>query len=396
MRSIDEILADAVSLALRWRAEGRSDEEILSTVARVAIEAVGESSPPGEFPLIGAADFLSRADERVEYLVDGVLGVGGMSVMAGKPKVGKSTLARALAVAVARGEPFLGRATKQGPVFYLALEDREAEIREQLKRLGLTAGDPAFFYVGRVPEKAVKRLLASAERKKPALIVVDTLQRLVRLRDMNDYAQVTLALDPLLGIVRDTQAHIMLLHHSPKTEREYVGDEVLGSTAILASADTGIAVKRSNDDRTFQTMQRYGQDIPATVFELDEGGHPRAVGTRSERRKGRIRDEVLALLEDGPRREADIRAGIEANTATVGQELRNLVNEGIVQRNGAGKRNDPHVYSVAVSRSPVRALEGKRENEERGAAAQAVITAAGPSPNGSPGIVIRSDGRGEL
>ena len=46
-----------------------------------------------------------------------------MSVFAAKPKVGKSTFARNLAMAVARGNPFLGRNTAKGPVVYLALEE---------------------------------------------------------------------------------------------------------------------------------------------------------------------------------------------------------------------------------------------------------------------------------
>jgi Mrp family chromosome partitioning ATPase len=64
--------------------------------------------------LVHISELLGEPDEPENWLVDGLLPTGGLSVLVGKPKAGKSTLARALAVAVARGEPWLGRATFPG------------------------------------------------------------------------------------------------------------------------------------------------------------------------------------------------------------------------------------------------------------------------------------------
>src|SRR2546426_2111928 len=44
------------------------------------------------------------------------ISAGGISALISKPKVGKSTLARALCAAVLHAEPFLGRPVLQGPV----------------------------------------------------------------------------------------------------------------------------------------------------------------------------------------------------------------------------------------------------------------------------------------
>ena len=63
---------------------------------------------------------------------------GGFGILAARPKAGKSTLARSLGVAVARGdETFLGRRLTQGTVLYLALEDRGPMFARELKNLGL-------------------------------------------------------------------------------------------------------------------------------------------------------------------------------------------------------------------------------------------------------------------
>ena len=55
----------------------------------------------------------------VDWLVDGLLPTDAVSLLTAAPKVGQSTLARALAVAVAEGQ-WLGRTTERGTVLHLA------------------------------------------------------------------------------------------------------------------------------------------------------------------------------------------------------------------------------------------------------------------------------------
>jgi RecA-family ATPase len=61
---------------------------------------------------------------------------GTFSLAVAKPKVGKSTFARNLALAVSKGIPFLGRETKQGSVIYLALEERVEDITADFRAMG--------------------------------------------------------------------------------------------------------------------------------------------------------------------------------------------------------------------------------------------------------------------
>src|SRR5574337_964518 len=88
--------------------------------------------------LISACDLLSMQEETVAYCVDNMLPSSGLSILAGKPKAGKSTLARQLAVAVAQGQTFLGRKTSKGKVIYLALEEKPSEVKAHFEDLGLT------------------------------------------------------------------------------------------------------------------------------------------------------------------------------------------------------------------------------------------------------------------
>ena len=78
---------------------------------------------------VSLADLLNEPDEAVQYVVHDLLPAGGTSLLAGKPKAGKSTLARCLALCVARGDNWLGRECRQGTVLYLGLEEKRSEVR---------------------------------------------------------------------------------------------------------------------------------------------------------------------------------------------------------------------------------------------------------------------------
>ena len=54
-----------------------------------------------------------------------------------------------------------------------------------------------------------------------------TLLRFVRVRDANDYAVVTAALEPLVSLAREAGAHVLAVHHEGKVTRDG-GDGIIG------------------------------------------------------------------------------------------------------------------------------------------------------------------------
>ena len=103
-----------------------------------------------------------------------------------------------------------------------------------------------------------------AECERPALIIIDTMQRFLRAKSTDDYAEMTTLFDTVIGIVEQSRATIMLLHHNGKAARANL-DNVLGSTAIAGSADTVLLLSRTERYRTIRTMQRTGPDLPETA-----------------------------------------------------------------------------------------------------------------------------------
>ncbi len=289
------------------------------------------------------AELLAEPKENVAYICEALLPAGGTSILAARPKVGKSTLARTLALCVARGESFLGRPCTQGNVVWLALEEKRGELARQFCELGCS--DEAIeFFCGRAPDKLIEPLREYVERLKPALIVLDPLIRAARAKDLNDYSEVSAIIEPFTFIARETGTHLMFLHHTPKS-----GDDPLGSTTLFGSVDTLLVLKKGVDGRrTIKSTQRYGIDLEETVLERETTGFISATGTRRETDNRDAQARIIEFLEsqDEPVDEGCIRENVEVRHSIAVEALRGLVKDNAVERRGSGKKGDPYCYSL--------------------------------------------------
>jgi len=275
---------------------------------------------------------------------------GGFSIVAAKPKVGKSTMARGLAIAVSRGEPFLGRPTAKGKVIYLCLEEKRTEVTGHFRRMGANSCD-VLVHTGATPKDALTALDAAIEEHSPVLVIVDPLSRFCRISDFNSYAEVTRQLEPLIDVARlsTCQTHIMCLHHNGKGgDLREAGDAVMGSTAFFAIVDALMTMRKKERVRTIESEQRYGENMPETIVHLDqltgivEGAGDLKTFTLNERKKA-----VLDSLGTEPLTDPAIRelvGGTNAGLTT--KALRALYDEGVLERSGGGKKGDPFFYRL--------------------------------------------------
>lgn len=326
-----------------WLDGGNTPEQLKELVRSAPVWKPQKVVSSPALPLLPLAELLLEPEEVTEWVVEEMLPSGGASLNVAKPKVGKSTLARTLALAVARGRPFLRRDVHQGTVIYLALEEKKSQLVKQFRALGATLEDPILVFAGVAPKEAVTLLREAIREHNPALVIVDTVQRLVRVADGNDYSGVTAALEPILGMARDSGAHLHLLHHAGKGERDVV-DTAIGSTAWAGSVDTIMLMKRREEVRTLATVQRYGEDLPETVLVMDETGHIDAGGTRKDHDRKQAEKAILDYLEGTPGAEQQqIREAVEGfRTAVLHEALTELRRSGRVTREGTGKKGDPY------------------------------------------------------
>jgi len=291
-----------------------------------------------------------EADEEIPYLWDRILIKGGLSVAVGKPKAGKSTWARNLAYLIAKGAPsFLGRAiTASGPVVYFALEEKRSEVKDHFKRMGAAADLPIFIHTGSAPEKAMEELKKAIIESKAGLAIVDTLQRLIRVKDLNDYSQVSLTLELLMQIARDTGCHILLVHHANKGMSKEGGDSILGSTAIFGGVDTALFMRKGEEYRTICSEQRYGVNLPNIVLTLDiTTGLTSSGGSLEDVQITACGKAIIEFIDGHEVTEKEIKDAItDYNSGIKSKSLRALCQGGNVRRQGLGKKGDPFTYSL--------------------------------------------------
>jgi hypothetical protein len=321
-------------------------------IAAWGMKAVSEITTfESGFRLHGLRELLLQPDVEVDYLVEGMLVRGTVSCLVAKPKVGKSTLARQLCLAVARGAEFLKRGTHQGSCIYLALEERREEVTADFRAMGADGTEAITVHADAAPVQAIMALVELVRRQRPALVVIDPLFRLAHIRDEKAYAEVYAALGPLIDVAREVGTHILLVHHSGKSVKSDAIDSPLGSTAIGGAVSMLIVLKRSERYRSIQTVQRIGIDMAEMVLVFDPGKRQLSVGgTRAEADCNALEKDITRYLKTaGEKTEPEIEKHVKGKTTVKRRALRSLEEKRLVIRTGGGKKGDPFIYLFPCS-----------------------------------------------
>jgi hypothetical protein len=321
-------------------------------------EEARASAPAEPLVLRSMADLYAQSEEELSWVVEGLCSTAGLSLLAGKPKAGKTTLAADLALSVSRGRPWLGRETQQGTVWLLALEEHPIALKQRLRAMGATEADP-ICWATVAPRPLAPALEEQMAESPPALIIVDTLFRGLGVADANDYSVMVEALWPLQRIARDTGTHILLVHHQKKSESESGNDldGVLGSTAISGSVDTILLLKKTREGtRVLSSEGRYGQNLDALTLTLQPDGTVAAGPPPAEVARHSIKTRILDFLcaqrnaEGLPVsvEEDEVKDSVSGRTKEIESALRRLVNapdSGVI-RVGTGRKGNPYKYTA--------------------------------------------------
>jgi RecA-family ATPase len=299
--------------------------------------------------LLTADEILTTAWPEPVWAIPGLLPVG-LTILAGKPKLGKSWLALQIALAVATGGRVLGQDVEQGPILYLALEDSPRRLRDRMARQGWPPGLRADFMplgefagqIGDLRDGGGERLAAQIERLGYRLVAVDTFSRAC-CGDQNDAEQMTRALTPLQETAHAENCAVLLSDHHRKgfgTNPDAVSD-IRGSTAKGAMADTiwGLYDNKGRKDARLVVIGRDIQERSLTLSMDWLTGCWQLKGDADEPELTERQQEILDALE------ALGRAGLQDIADAVGQpksnthnRLQNLAKAGLVLRQKEGKR----------------------------------------------------------
>lgn len=236
-----------------------------------------ESRPPrGGLSAYPASSLWGAALPRPLMVLDNTL-TAGLCMLAGAPKKGKSWLALALAIGVARGEKVLGRATRGGEVLYLDLESRQYRVQERLAAL-LDGPPPEKLFISHQAPRLSGGLIGALEewlRAHPqtALIIIDTLARVKSPGQggENAYEADSRLMGDLQRLALDHGLCLLVIHHLRKSasglRESDVYERVSGSTGLTGVCDC-VLVLEGRRQESEAMLHVDGRDIPARQLAL--------------------------------------------------------------------------------------------------------------------------------
>jgi hypothetical protein len=224
---------------------------------------------------------------QIEWLVDGLLQVGGVSLLSADPKAGKSVIARQLCSNVVHGTPFFGKTTKQGVCHYYGIEEHPMILARSFQRLGMEPEADLFVHAGDPLADAnlFAEFAESIERTKPVLAVIDTAFDLLEVESENNYREVKKAFKKVRKVARENGTHIMLVHHNSKPQKDFRqrgNHAVLGSTAISAGVDSIIIVEMDGRQRLISTSGREVDQWQQRFLDWDDKTKTYSLGKERE------------------------------------------------------------------------------------------------------------------
>lgn len=295
---------------------------------------------------IDAETLLALDFPPVDYVVEGYV-AEGLTILAGRPKLGKSWLALGFCVAVATGGTTLGVDCEQGDVLYLALEDNRRRLKDRLQivlspagvrpnmsRLSLQTEAPK---IGAGLIEAINAWRLSVE--KPKLIVIDTLSmvRPPKKGNQDSYAADYDAISPLQKFAGEHRLAIVVIHHVRKAEAEDPLEAVSGTNGLTGAADTIMVLNRNTDGPKLYGRGRDIEEIEKAL-KFDKGTW-HVLGNANEVKQSEQRRKILEILSDatGIMTPADIAKEAGMGVSNVNYLLRALVKGGNVDKNGYGQ-----------------------------------------------------------
>jgi hypothetical protein len=273
-------------------------------LGRQLLKLLRPQAPDGPAAQAITADQLLQRDlPEPAWVIDALLPEGA-TLLAGKPKSGKSWLALQLALAVAGGGSALGDPGRPpGDVLYLALEDTQRRLKARLERLLASAAAPPPTRLSlmtswkRLDEGGRDDLAAWLSAHPEArLVVIDTL---AALRPAGgSYGADYQAIAALRRLAARFGVALLIVHHVRKQSVRDPFDAVSGTLGLTGAADAVWILCRSRRDNE-AVLHVTGRDLDEQELALawvPQSGLWTLLGPAAEHRQTTEQARVQDLL----------------------------------------------------------------------------------------------------
>ena len=309
----------------------------------------------GELDIVTAAELADMIFPPVCYVVDGYI-AEGLTILAGKAKIGKSWLALNFAIAVAAGGIAFGSIpVEAGDVLYLALEDNRRRLKQRIEQIMQGTAAPERLHLVTKSPRVGEGLIEAIDnwRKtvlQPRLIIIDVFGKVRQPRRGKDsyYDEDYRSLEPLKAAADLWQLAIVVIHHTNKREDPLDPfDAVSGTTGLTAAPDTVLVLTRNSQGTTLYGRGRDIEEIDMAVSFENVTGQWVTLGNTSEVFRSDERGKILNALKStiapiGPR---EIAAVSNMKDANVRRLLGKMVASGEIEKASYG------CYRLALSTS---------------------------------------------
>jgi AAA domain-containing protein len=264
------------------------------------------ATPPQAIGII-ASDLQRMKFAPLTFVIPGLI-PEGLTLLAGKPKVGKSWLVLDCCLAVAYGGSACGSIQcEAGDAFYAAMEDNPRRLQRRLQqmlpdttwtqRLCLNTQMP------RTHEGGLDLLRDWAESViAPRLIVIDTLTCIrppKRAQTESVYEADYKALVPLRSLAAELRLAVVVVHHQRKMDSDDPFDTFSGTLGLTGAADNVIILNRSAGGTILYGRGRDVEDIEKAMHFDKTTARWSVLGEASDVQKSDQRKTIIEALRDG-------------------------------------------------------------------------------------------------
>lgn len=286
---------------------------------------------------------LTFPEGRDDWLIEGLWANEAVGCIGGIPKQGKTWLALEMALAVASGQPCLGRfrVKNPGPVLVFCAEDGPQTVQRRVAGLAKVRGiDFARLAVGWIDAATIllddpvhqQRLALTVAATKPRLLILDPLVRLHR-GDENSSGDIARVLGYLRSLQREHHVAIVLVHHTRKSGASDPGQALRGSGDLHAWGDSNAYLVR-RDGKPTLVVEHRGHASPEPLVVQLEGDPPRLVveGAATRPVVEPLDTRIVQALTAHPLTRTALRELIGVRNETLGVAIDRLVSAGRVVR----------------------------------------------------------------
>ena len=236
-----------------------------------------ESLDPGAWRNGILAEVIAKEEFKpIDWLVENII-APGLTIIAGKSKIGKSWLVLHLSYCIEKGEEFLGRKCAKGDVLHYSLEDGKRRIKTRWDKMCIQPDQTYYQFRDRKPKIPILTMGLEEEIEdwannipNPKMVVIDVYVKVKKTisKSLNAYENDNYNLQNLQTLAIKYNIGIVLVHHTKKGSENDVFDEINGSAGIQSNMDSMIVLASSRKAGKNSVFHCIPKDAEQLEFEV--------------------------------------------------------------------------------------------------------------------------------